>query len=93
MDDLSKVFNFFNINYKKYRFKQIKISPFETQSFFTKMLKREIKNAKKGLPASVKIKLNSLTSYAMVEQLYKAADNGVKIVKNIQEKREPSIFT
>ena len=79
LDDLSKVFNFFNINYKKYRFKQIKISPFETQSFFTKMLKREIKNAKKGLPASVKIKLNSLTSYAMVEQLYKAADNGVKI--------------
>ena len=79
LDDLSKVFNFFNINYKKYRFKQIKISPFETQSFFTKMLKREIKNAKKGLPASIKIKLNSLTSYAMVEQLYKAADNGVKI--------------
>ena len=43
------------------------------------MIKREIKNAKKGLTASIKIKLNSLTSYAMVEELYKAAKQGVKI--------------
>ena len=43
------------------------------------MIKREIKNAKKGLSASIKIKLNSLTSYAMVEELYKASKEGVKI--------------
>ena len=79
LNDISKVFKFFNANYKKFNFQHLKLSPFDTQSFFTKMLKREIKNAKKGLPAYVKIKLNSLTSYAMVEELYKASREGVKI--------------
>ena len=79
LNDVSKVFNFFDLNYKKFNYKYLKLSPFHTQSFFTKMIKQEIRNAKKNLPASVKIKLNSLTSYAMVEELYKAADAGVKI--------------
>ena len=47
LDDLSKVFNFFNINYKKYRFKQIKISPFETQSFLLKCLSVKLKMLRK----------------------------------------------
>ena len=79
LNDVSKVFNFFDLNYKKFNYKYLKLSPFHTQSFFTKMIKQEIRNAKKNLPASVKIKLNSLTSYAMVEELYKAAEAGVKI--------------
>ena len=79
LNDVSKVFNFFDTNYKKFNYKYLKLSPFHTQSFFTKMIKQEIRNAKKNLPASVKIKLNSLTSYAMVEELYKAAEAGVKI--------------
>ena len=79
LNDVSKVFNFFDLNYKKFNYKYLKLSPFHTQSFFIKMIKQEIRNAKKNLPASVKIKLNSLTSYAMVEELYKAAEAGVKI--------------
>ena len=79
LNDIAKIFKFFNANYKNFKYDHLKLSPFDTQSFFTKLIKREIKNAKKGLPASVKIKLNSLTSYAMVEELYKAAKQGVKI--------------
>ena len=79
LNDISKIFKFFNANYKNFKYEQLKLSPFDTQSFFTKMIKREIKNVKKGLPASIKIKLNSLTSYAMVEELYKASKEGVKI--------------
>ena len=79
LNDISKIFKFFNANYKNFKYDHLKLSPFDTQSFFTKMIKREIKNAKKGLTASIKIKLNSLTSYAMVEELYKAAKQGVKI--------------
>ncbi len=79
LNDISKIFKFFNANYKNFKYNHLKLSPFDTQSFFTKMIKREIKNAKKGLPAFIKIKLNSLTSYAMVEELYKAAKQGVKI--------------
>lgn len=79
LSDISKIFKFFNANYKKFKYDHLKLSPYDTQSFFTKMIKREIKNAKKGLPASIKIKLNSLTSYAMVEELYKASRQGVKI--------------
>ena len=43
------------------------------------MIKQEIKNAKNNLPASIKIKLNNITSYAMIRELYKAAKAGVKI--------------
>ena len=79
LNDIAKIFKFFNANYKNFKYDHLKLSPYDTQSFFTKMIKREIKNAKKGLTASIKIKLNSLTSYAMVEELYKAAKQGVKI--------------
>ena len=79
LNDISKIFNFFNANYKKYTYKYLKLSPFDTQPFFTKMIKQEIKNAKNNLPASIKIKLNNITSYAMIRELYKAAKAGVKI--------------
>ena len=79
LNDISKIFKFFNANYKNFKYDHLKLSPFDTQSFFTKMIKREIKNAKKGLLASIKIKLNNITSYAMVDELYKAAKEGVEI--------------
>ena len=55
MNDISKVFKFFNANYKKFNFQHLKISPFDSQSFFTKMLKREINNAKKVFLHTLKL--------------------------------------
>ena len=79
LDDVSSIFDFIEINYKKIKFNKLFISPFKTKSTFKKLIRNEIKNAKKGQIAWIKIKLNSITNYEMIEELYKASIAGVKI--------------
>jgi len=79
LDEISNVFEFFSFNYKKFKYEKLIISPYNTKKFFRSLIKNEIKNAKRGKDAFIKIKLNNITNYEMVEELYKAADEGVKI--------------
>ena len=79
LDEISNVFEFFSFNYKKFKYEKLIISPYNTKKFFKSLIKNEIKNAKRGKDAFIKIKLNNITNYEMVEELYKAADEGVKI--------------
>ena len=79
LDEISNVFEFFNFNYKKFKYEKLIISPYNTKNFFKSLIKNEIKNAKTGKDAFIKIKLNNITNYEMVEELYKAAEEGVKI--------------
>ena len=79
LDEISNVFEFFSFNYKKFKYKKLIISPYNTKKFFKSLIKNEIKNAKSGKDAFIKIKLNNITNYEMVEELYKAAEEGVKI--------------
>ena len=79
LDEISNVFEFFNFNYKKFKYEKLIISPYNTKNFFKSLIKNEIKNAKSGKDAFIKIKLNNITNYEMVEELYKAAEEGVKI--------------
>ena len=79
LDEISNVFEFFSLNYKKFKYEKLIISPYNTKKFFKSLIKNEIKNAKRGKDAFIKIKLNNITNYEMVEELYKAADEGVKI--------------
>jgi polyphosphate kinase len=79
LNDISKVFDFFKFNYKKFKFNHLILSPYRTQTHFTDLINDEIENAKKGKNAFIKIKLNNITSYSMIEELYKASRSGVKI--------------
>lgn len=79
LDEISNVFEFFNYNYKKFKYEKLIISPYNTKNFFKSLIKNEIKNAKRGKDAFIKIKLNNITNYEMVKELYKAAEEGVKI--------------
>ena len=79
LDEISNVFEFFSFNYKKFKYEKLIISPYNTKKFFKSLIKNEIKNAKSGKDAFIKIKLNNITNYEMVEELYKAAKEGVKI--------------
>ena len=79
LDEISNVFEFFSFNYKKFKYEKLIISPYNTKKFFKSLIKNEIKNAKMGKDAFIKIKLNNITNYEMVEELYKAAEEGVKI--------------
>ena len=43
------------------------------------MIEREIENSKKGLPSGIIVKVNSLVDPEMIELMYKASQNGVKV--------------
>ncbi|WP_452222820.1 polyphosphate kinase 1 [Lacinutrix chionoecetis] len=79
LKDINKVFNFFSVNYKVYRFKHIITSPHYTKNAFFNLIDNEIKNKKNGKPAYIRLKMNSLSSYQMIDKLYEASNAGVKI--------------
>jgi polyphosphate kinase len=79
LKDIDKTFDFFEINYQILRYKHIITSPHYTKSKLFSLIDREIEIAKLGMPASIKIKLNSISSYVMVDKLYEASRAGVKI--------------
>ncbi|MES2811242.1 MAG: polyphosphate kinase 1 [Bacteroidota bacterium] len=79
LKDMAKVFEFFQINYRVHRYKHLIVSPHYTRSKFMKLIDREILNANLGRPAYVKLKMNSLSDYKMIDKLYDASRAGVKI--------------
>ena len=79
LEEISNVFNFFNANYKKYVFKNLFVSPINTETKIKKLINNEIINAKNGKEAWIKIKINNITSYSLIRSLYDASRAGVKI--------------
>ncbi len=59
--------------------KHIIVSPFRTRKFFLKQIDHEIRNALKGRPAWMIVKLNNLVDRRIVAKLYEASRAGVKI--------------
>lgn len=79
LKDINKVFNFFEVNYRIHRFKHIITSPHYTMSKLFALIDNEIENAKSGKQAYIKLKMNSISSYKMIDKLYEASNAGVKI--------------
>ncbi|MFS4448057.1 polyphosphate kinase 1 [Maribacter sp. 2307UL18-2] len=79
LKELNKVFDFFETTYKINKYKHLVVSPHYTKSTFQKLIDNEIANAIVGKEAYIKIKMNSFTSYKMVDKLYEASRAGVKI--------------
>lgn len=79
LKDVNKVFNFFETNYIIQRYKHLIVSPHYTKKNLIKLIEKEIDNAKAGKEAFIKLKMNSLTSYKMIDKLYAASRAGVKI--------------
>ncbi|SNY99451.1 polyphosphate kinase 1 [Flagellimonas pacifica] len=79
LKEMGRVFDFFETNYKINKYKHLVVSPHYTKSTFIKLIDNEIANALMGKEAYIKIKMNSFTSYKMVDKLYEASKAGVKI--------------
>lgn len=79
MKEINKVFEFFEVNYKIYRYKDLIVSPHYTRSKFTKLIEEEIEKALNDKPAMIRLKMNSLSDYKMIDKLYEASRAGVKI--------------
>ena len=78
-NDLSKIFDFYENNFKVQSFKHLLVAPFFMRESFVQLVNKEIKNAKNKKPASIILKMNSLVDKAMIQKLYEASNAGVKI--------------
>ncbi|QBZ98773.1 polyphosphate kinase 1 [Flavobacterium sangjuense] len=79
LKDVSKIFDFFDVNYRIHRYKHLIVSPHYTRTKFYKLIDREINNVIMGRPAYINLKMNSISDYAMIDKLYEASNAGVKI--------------
>lgn len=79
LKDVNKIFSFFETNYKIFRYKHLITSPHYTKKAIFKLIDKEIENVKQGKPGYIRLKLNSISSYNMVDKLYEASNAGVKI--------------
>ena len=79
LKDVSKVFDFFEVNYKINTYKHLIVSPHYTALSLNRLIEHEIENALQGKTAKIKLKLNSITNYKIIEKLYEASIAGVEI--------------
>ena len=84
LKDVSKIFDFFDVNYRVHRYKHLIVSPHYMRSKFNKLIDREITNAEEGKVAFMKLKLNSLTDIQLIDKLYDASNSRVKIQLQIR---------
>ena len=79
LKDVSKVFGFFEVNYKVKTYKHLIVSPHYTATVLNRLIDKEIENAFSGKPAKIKLKLNSITNYKIIDKLYQASNAGVEV--------------
>lgn len=84
LKDVTKIFDFFDINYRLHRYKHLIVSPHYSRAKFYKLIDREIHNAMAGRPAYINLKMNSLSDFAMIDKLYEASNAGVKMKLQIR---------
>ncbi|MBT8321114.1 MAG: polyphosphate kinase 1, partial [Eudoraea sp.] len=79
LKEIDQVFGFFEATYRIPSYKHLVVSPHYTKATFRKLIDQEIANARAGKESYIKIKMNSFTSYKMIDKLYEASEAGVKI--------------
>lgn len=84
LKDIMRIFEFFDINYRVHRYKHLIVSPHYTRTRFVKLIDREITHALAGRKTHIKLKMNSLSDFAMIDKLYEASKAGVKIQLEIR---------
>lgn len=77
--DLSRLFNQLSGFVVDTDFTRLLVAPRSLRSGLLSRIEREIENSKKGLPAGIRFKLNSLLDETFVDALYRASTAGVKV--------------
>ncbi|MBN2746409.1 MAG: polyphosphate kinase 1 [Bacteroidales bacterium] len=77
--DIKQFFYQIESKYLMVKYDRIKVAPFGFRDFFIKMINREIRYQKKGREAWIILKSNSLVDNEIVDKLYEAAKEGIKI--------------
>ena len=82
--EISKVFKFFKNNYKIPEYEHLIVSPHFTRLRIYQMIDREMENARRGKPAYMHFKMNSLVDKEMIDKIYSASQAGVEVKLNIR---------
>lgn len=77
--DLVSLFNYLTGLAATQSYNTLLVAPFNMRQKFNQMIDREIENARKGLPARIVAKINSMEDRDMTERLYAASNAGVKV--------------
>jgi polyphosphate kinase len=78
-NEVRKVFKLMENNIERGIYRNLLVSPFNNRRKLSELIQEEIKNAKKGLPAKISVKINNLVDSKMIEKFYQASCAGVKI--------------
>jgi polyphosphate kinase len=77
--EVERVFEYLQGEKTGYEFKHLLVAQFGMRQGFQALIENEINNAKKGLPAEITIKLNSLEDERIIKKLYEASSAGVQV--------------
>ncbi len=78
-EDASALFNLLTGISQFQGTRKLLVAPFELHARMLKLIERETANAKRGLPARIIAKMNSLVDRESIEALYRASQAGVKV--------------
>jgi polyphosphate kinase len=78
-DDLSRLFNQLSGYAPKTAYRRLLVAPRSLRSGLIDRIEREITNHAEGLPAAIRMKVNSIVDEAIIDALYRASQAGVPV--------------
>jgi polyphosphate kinase len=78
-EDATNLFNLLTGICQFQGMQKLLVAPFQLHEWLVKMIEAEADNARRGLPARIVAKVNSLAEPRIIEALYRASQAGVKI--------------
>jgi polyphosphate kinase len=72
VNDVARVFEFIKRPFSQVRFRELLVSPNAMKNRILRMIDTEIRNAKSGSEAWMKIKINHITDYDIIKKIYEA---------------------
>ncbi len=77
--EVAQVFEFFRNNYRVPAFRQLVVSPFGSRNQLLEKIESECRNARKGKPAWILLRLNNLADEELIGALTEASREGVEV--------------
>ncbi|MDC7222142.1 MAG: polyphosphate kinase 1 [Spirochaetales bacterium] len=78
-DEVAALFEFFENNYRHRRNRHIVVSPYNFRQRMCELIDDEIEFARQGKRAYIHLKVNNLSDEGMIQKLYEASREGVKV--------------
>jgi polyphosphate kinase len=78
-NEVDKVFDYFENTYKYHHYNHLLLAPQFMRNKLVTLIDNEIKNARRGKPAYIILKINNIVDNDMILKLYQASQSGVKI--------------